>query len=340
MGGSGGPERPILSMRDLPKGGTPMTARVKVRGIYGSALSRLLLDSGYEITSPSPEVQAWLGPGRAEPPQLLVQDRDNRQGVDLVGETEPVWELLHLLQAHLVDATLLALEPMDERDGWVRARVEFPGAAKESLDRIRSGVVPTLAKHHRLRTIHPRALSQPEQELAEFPERKEKLEKKTFADLVLTPLQKAASVRLEHVRISGRRVRPREGLLVEATAQRVVMQRFFSKGRYDGLNLPIEDGDYALTDIEEGAWFVKHSYYSRTGVLKGEYHNINTPVEMYPHGARYLDLEVDVVCRAGGRPFLVDREKMAILVKEGLIWAGLERRALEVAEAIVNRYGS
>jgi len=154
-----------------------------------------------------------------------------------------------------------------------------------------------------------------------------------FADLVLTPLQKAASVRLEHVRISGRRVRPREGLLVEATAQRVVMQRFFSKGRYDGLNLPIEDGDYALTDIEEGAWFVKHSYYSRTGVLKGEYHNINTPVEMYPHGARYLDLEVDVVCRAGGRPFLVDREKLAILVKEGLIWAGLERRALEVADS-------
>jgi Ribonuclease G/E len=144
---------------------------------------------------------------------------------------------------------------------------------------------------------------------------------------------------LEHVRVSGKRIRPRQGLLVEATAQRIVVQRFFSEGRYDGLDLPIEEGDYALTEIREGAWSVKHAYYSREGGLKGEYFNVNTPVEIYPHGARYVDLEVDVVRRAGDRPFLVDREKLARLLRDGAISSALEQRAMGVAEGLMRDLG-
>ena len=51
--------------------------------------------------------------------------------------------------------------------------------------------------------------------------------------------------------------------------------------------------------------------------------------------ARYLDLEVDVIRRAGEAPFIVDREELAVLAKDGLIGPGLEKKALEVADGLL-----
>ncbi len=75
----------------------------------------------------------------------------------------------------------------------------------------------------------------------------------------------------------------------------------------------------------------------KRAVLKGEYCNVNTPVELYPYGARYLDLEVDVIRRPGEAPFIVDREELAILAKDGLVGPGLEKKALQVAEGLLKR---
>jgi len=125
--------------------------------------------------------------------------------------------------------------------------------------------------------------------------------------------------------------------LLEAKGNQILVKRSFSQGRYDGLDLPIEEGDYSLTEVQEGAWYVKHAYYSKGGRLKGEYYNINTPVELYPYGARYLDLEIDVVRRVGGKPSIVDREDLALLAKDGGIGAGLEKKALEVAEGLLEK---
>ena len=130
-------------------------------------------------------------------------------------------------------------------------------------------------------------------------------------------------------------MRPREGVLVSADARGFVFRRAFSKGRYDGLDAPIQEGDYGLTEIKEGAWHLKHSYYTKEHKLIGEYFNINTPVELYPYGARYLDLEVDVVCRSGEKPFLLDREKLALLSRNGCISSDLEKRAVAVAEDLL-----
>jgi hypothetical protein len=313
-----------------------MAERVKIRGIYSTALSTLLVDSGCVIVDPSPEVRRRLDlkRGRARE-EVVIENRDNLQGIQLVGETEKICKLLRLMQDHLLDMALLGFEGLEESEDVTRARIEFPGTSKEALDAIRLSVVPTVARHHRLCIVHPRGLEEAEKGLLGNPERKESLEKEVFEEGVLTPLKKARSVRIEHVRALGKPVRPREGVLLEADCLKLTIRRSFSKGRYDSLNMPIEEGDYGLTEVFEGAWYVKHVYYSRTGQLKGEYYNVNTPVELYPYGARYLDLEVDVVRRAGGDPVLVDRGKLAVLVEEGIIGKSLERKALEVAQSLL-----
>jgi predicted RNA-binding protein associated with RNAse of E/G family len=58
-------------------------------------------------------------------------------------------------------------------------------------------------------------------------------------------------------------------------------------------------------------------------------------VELYPYGARYLDLEVDVVHRAGEEPFLIDREKLAMVCRSGCISEELGKKALAVAEGLL-----
>ena len=80
---------------------------------------------------------------------------------------------------------------------------------------------------------------------------------------------------------------------------------------------------------------MRHRYFTREGKTIGEYYNINTPVELYPYGARYLDLEIDVVHRAGESPGIIDREKLALLAKRGGIGPTLEARAIRTAEDIM-----
>lgn len=318
-----------------------MLTKVKIRGIYSSALTRLLLDEEYTIVDPSPRIQERFAMARpSDEPEILVNDLRDHQGIYLTGDTEKVLPVLRRLQGRLLDAVLMGLEYIEEPEGQLRAQLELPGSSKETLDKIRSAVAPTLRRHHRLRIVHPKGLDRAERHLLDHPERKGDLERDLFQAAILMPLQKAGQASLRHIRISGRRVRPREGLLMEADENRILLKRSFSKGRYNGLGLPIEESDYGLTEAQEGSWFVKHAYYSRQDDLKGEYFNINTPVEFYPHGARYVDLEVDVVRRAGEAPFVVDRDKLANLVKEGFIGAALEKKAMEVVEDLLQRLKS
>jgi hypothetical protein len=324
-----------------------MAKAIKIRGIYTTAFTRLLVDSGYRIADPSPEIRKRfkLGP-TPKAPDILIKDRKDHQGIDLIGEADGISGLLKTIQETLIDAVLLSFEPLGKGEAELideleasrelsHARLELGGASKEKLDTLRSSVVPTLARHHRLRILHPKILERAENQMGERPELKSNLEKALFQEAILLPLSKAEGVRLEHIKIKGKPVRPREGVVVEGKESRIVIKRSFSQGRYDGLNLPIERGDYGLTEVQEGAWHLKHTYFSKDGKLKGEYYNINTPVELYAYGARYIDLEIDVVRQAGESPFIVDREDLALLVKEGKISRQLEKKAVEEAEKIV-----
>jgi len=270
------------------------------------------------------------------PHDILVMDRDDFQGIELSGgQPEKLCQFLTFLQERLVDATLLEFGPSRDDDTEVRARLEFPGATKEFLDEVRGTVVPTVKRHHRLRIAEAKGLDAAEGTLPGHPEKRDRLERELFREMVLLPLEKAGRVRLEHIRPSGRPIRPREGKVLSVDGDRILFQRRFSKGRYDGLNLPIQPGDYGLTEVQEGAWYVKHSYHRKDGAPIGEYYNINTPVELYPYGARYVDLEVDVIRRAGEEAFLIDQEKLSLLVKDGCIGDRLAIKAMEVAESLL-----
>jgi hypothetical protein len=327
-----------------------MAHRVKVRGIYTTALTKLLLNSGYTIVDPSPGIrQRFSLPPTDEAPDVFIQDRENHQGIEISGESDQLSLLIRLLQETLLDSILLEFagkaeapeeteEEAEVRD-IARARFEFPGISKAYLDAIRSTIVPSLKNHHRLKILHEKKLSRFEEELLKNPGIKERLENDLFAGWILAPLQKAGLVRLEHIKASGKAIRPREGILVESQEEKLILKRSFSQGRYDGLNIPIEEGDYGLTEVREGAGYVKHAYFSKQGKLKGEYFSINTPVELYPFGARYIDLEIDVICRPGEKPVISDREELAVLVKKGAISTPLERKAVETAEDLVRKMG-
>ncbi len=326
-----------------------MAAAIKIRGIYTTAFTRLLLDSGCRIADPSPEIRQRfeLGP-TPKAPDILIKDRDDHQGVDIIGEADRISRLLKTIQETLMDAVLMRFEPLGEEEAELidelqasrelsHAQLELGGASKEKLDHLRSSVVPTLNRHHRLRIFCPATLERAEKKLAKRPELKTDLEKSVFRKAILLPLRKAEGVRLEHLKIREKPIRPREGIFWEAKGTRVLIKRSFSRGRYDGLDLPIEGGDYGLTEVQEGAWVVKHSYFSKDGKLKGEYYNINTPVELYAYGARYIDLEIDVVRRAGKAPFIVDQEDLSLLVKEGKIGRQMEKKAMEEAGELMKR---
>lgn len=315
-----------------------MSTCIKIRGIYTTALTKLMLDSGYHIVDPSSKIRELFAIEDAVGDcEVLIQDRPGLQGVELTGPPEKVTQCLTFLQERLLDATLLNLVPVEEETGRVMATLEFPGFSKQSLDAIRLTVAPTLSRHHRYRIIASKTLEQAEQTLMRHPEKRESLEDAVFQMEVLLPLEKEGLVRLEHIRPAGKPMRPREGVLVSSDSQGFAFRRSFSKGRYDGLDVPIQEGDYGLTEIQEGAWHVRHSYYTKDHRLIGHYYNINTPVELYPYGARYLDLEVDVIHRAGEKPTLIDREKLALVCRQGSISEELGTKALAVAEDLLQR---
>lgn len=318
-----------------------MAMHVKIRGIYSTALTKLFMDSGHIPADPSSAIRRLFGMNEAVTlHDVLIQDRENLQGVYVSGEPEKVSRAVALLQQQLFDAALLRIIPIDEPEGLVKAVMELPGLAKDILDNIRRRVTPTLAWHHRFRVIASKTLEKAESALAQPAEQREEIGHRLFREIILVPLEKSGIARLEHIRPSGKGMRPREGIIVELGPKNFTFRRGFGKGRYDGLDLPIGTGDYGLTEIREGAWFVKHSYYAESGALIGEYYNINTPVELYPYGARYLDLELDVVRRAGEKPFLIDREKLSLLTGNGCISKSLEDKAVAVAEEILRRLSS
>jgi hypothetical protein len=313
-----------------------MSASIKIRGIYTTALTKLMLDFGYHIVNPSTKILTLFELDETiVDHEILIQDLTDLQGINLTGPPEKVTQCLTFLQERLLDATLLEFAALEEETGLVRASMEFPGFSKQILDQARGTVTPTLRKHHRFRIFAGKTLEQAEAVLMRHPERRDSLEDELFLEEILLPLEKAGWGRVEHIRPSGRPMRPREGALTNADSGGFVIRRSFSKGHYDGLDLPIQEGDYGLSEIREGAWHLKHSYYTKDHRPIGEYININSPVELYPYGARYLDLEVDVVCRAGEKPFLLDREKLGLLSRTGCISSDLEKKALQVADDVL-----
>jgi hypothetical protein len=104
-------------------------------------------------------------------------------------------------------------------------------------------------------------------------------------------------------------------------------------GIYDGLGMPIEAGDYAITYVYDDRYLI-HEYYSKQGTLKGVYANVNTPPEYLPGAIRYTDLYVDVVRKPGEEPKIIDIEELDRRYDQGVITSALRDKALSVAKKL------
>ncbi len=222
--------------------------------------------------------------------------------------------------------------------------VEFGGGAKKKLDEIRNRVVPTVPGHHQLKAYDPElsfAVDIAEGILAKVPNQSEKVRLGFWEALIKTKGPKKGWLfSLEHHKPDGQRMRIGPGEIVEVSMEplKVTIKRHLKPGKfYDGLELPIEFGDYAVTEIEAGKWWFVHRYYDKNGNLKGEYYNINTPVEIYPDRARYIDLEVDIVKWPDGKKEIIDKEKLGQHYEDGIISEKFYRSVLRIVQEVYER---
>jgi hypothetical protein len=79
--------------------------KVKARGIYSTALTKLLRDKGFEIVQPSPTIkERFRLAENQEPPDLKINDRYDLQGVRVLGTREAVEAFQSILHSTFEDA--------------------------------------------------------------------------------------------------------------------------------------------------------------------------------------------------------------------------------------------
>jgi Ribonuclease G/E len=79
--------------------------KAKIRGIYTTALTKLLLENGFEIVQPSiPIKERFRLKDCFDPPDIEIKDRYDLQGVRAIGTPESVDKLIQVLHSDLRDA--------------------------------------------------------------------------------------------------------------------------------------------------------------------------------------------------------------------------------------------
>jgi len=208
--------------------------------------------------------------------------------------------------------------------------VEFPAISKKRLDEIRGSVAPTMDGHHYYKGCGDRvssALDMAERLLEKGCPRGE-VEELYIQTIEAEYPTEGLTIEIHHVKLDGR-VFHLGTALVESLNHDESLIRFSrvlkGEGFYDGLGTSKEPGDQAVTEARIGDWHFKTQYHSRDGQYKGTYINLNTPIELYPYGLRYVDLEVDICIWPDGRCEVLDEKKLDNAVTEGLITEKLAR---------------
>lgn len=349
--------------------------KVKVRGIYSTALTRLLLDGGFRIVQPSAPIrERFKLPENAEDnsqPDMEIFDRSDKQGINVIGNAASVEKFISILFENLEDVvvrrypslyafTSSAQEEAENQAGImevinetlkeaealtpqrkVRVDIEFPGLSKRRLDEIRSMVVSTLDGHHYYKACGGKIAYMLEmaEKLLEKGCPKKEVEELFKEAIVREYPQEGSKINIEHVKVNGRVFHLGEARIIELDEQSArlkIVRTFSAPGVYDGLGVPKEPGDYAITSMIIGDLSFRTSYFSRSGEYKGTYVNINTPIEIYPSKIRYVDLEADICMWPDGRIQKIDFEKLDDIIRRGYASERLRKRVYEKIEEILN----
>jgi predicted RNA-binding protein associated with RNAse of E/G family len=211
--------------------------------------------------------------------------------------------------------------------------VDFTFQDKEKLDLIRNSVKETILGHHFLKSGNLC-------ELADFADLLvDGMEKEKISKKILEVIKEELNVGNRYIvivkKLNGteRMVR---GTITEINEEIVIKRNLRAGRRYDALNMEIEEGDYALTFIKNGNWFLKNEYYDKNGKLKGKYFSIVTQIELFPRFARCIDLELDVIEDMNGNRKIIDTEIMEEKIRKGIMSQEVGRNVMEIANKIMS----
>lgn len=300
--------------------------KAKIRDIYSTALTKLLLDHNFDIVQPSVTVRERFGlKENSESPDLEVYDRQDRQGVQASGTAKAINAFTSILQSCLDDVVVRKGEASASLlEGSRYVDVEFSALSKKKLDEVRGSVTPTVDGHHYYKACGVNISSSLDmaEKLLEKGGPREEVERLLKQTVMAEYPVLGSVIGIQHVKLDGQ-VFHLGKALIEAYNHHESLIRFRrvfeKKGIYDGLETRKEPGDYAVTEAKVGEWHFKTEYFSKGGRYKGTYINLNTPIELYPRQIRYVDLEVDVCVWPNGRVEKLDEEKLKEAVAEGII---------------------
>ncbi|UCF58311.1 MAG: DUF402 domain-containing protein [Candidatus Bathyarchaeota archaeon] len=315
-------------------------AKARVRGIYSTALTKLLRDHDFTIVQPSPTMKERFRLEELdETPNLEVYDRPDLQGVQARGKAEFASTFKSILQSSLVDVVVRewrssALHPLAGtsigkrinlvKEGESTIDVEFPTLSKKKLDELRSAVARTLDGHHYYKACGEGVSSALDMAEKMFEKGCSRVDvEHLFKQTIEANYPRVGSlIDIEHAKLDGQVFNLGKASIDAFNYNKSLIQLsrvFRNTGVYDGLKTRKAPDDYAVTEVKLGEWHYKTKYFSKGGRYKGAYINLNTPIELYPYGIRYVDLEVDVCVWPNGRVRVLDEKKLEDAATEGLI---------------------
>jgi len=119
--------------------------KAKVRGIYSTALTKLLLDNGFEAVQPSSAIKKRFElPENSAPPDLKIKDRYDLQGVRVLGISDAVSKFQSVLHSKFED--VLTRKWLVSVDGIYKGNVTESNEYTLYVD-IGNGVVGMFQKH-------------------------------------------------------------------------------------------------------------------------------------------------------------------------------------------------
>ncbi|MFP3952406.1 MAG: DUF402 domain-containing protein [Candidatus Bathyarchaeia archaeon] len=309
--------------------------KIQVRGIYSSALVKLLLDNGFQIVNPSVEIEERFRiTQKSVEADITVNTRRDQQGIIASGDRDAVRIIGDVIAIEL-NESILRQRTSGNLD------VEFPLSMKARLDRLRRKVTPTMDNHHYYKAFggEVAALVDMAERLIDRGKPREVVEDDFMRTLLQYIPFEGSRIEISHVKLNGSVIPLGKATLELLDGAEIRYSRSMSAGgKYDGLGIPKEGGDKAITHIHKGDYHYTTEYFSSNGSLKGTYININTPIEVYRDSIRYIDLEVDVVVWRDGAAEIIDLDKLEQMEQEGVITSHLAKKAEDKAKSLLTKH--
>jgi probable ribonuclease FAU-1 len=308
---------------------------VKLRGIYTTALSKLLLDHSFLIVEPSEEIQERLGINYIEAePDVSIENKQVKHTVFLEGNKAAVDKVRQVFADDLEECIFFKkTEDVIE--------VDFPISMKRKLDMIRKSVTPTINDHHYYKSfgVEVRSAIDMAETLLSKGEPLDDVERRFHETLIQYLPYEEMSVNIDHVKLNGHVTHLGKASVEVIEDDYLEYKREIKgNGTYDGLEVEKRPGDVAVSKTNLTDYYIETKYYNKDGKLRGTYLNINTPVEIYSSYFRYIDLEIDVLIWPDGRREIVDMNELDQAEALGIVTKTLAQKARNLAKNLLDNY--